>query len=174
MPRYTRTAVLFHWLIALLIVFSFAIGLSMTAIEGITPAKLKYYSWHKWLGVTILALACLRLLWRLTHPAPPYPPSMLRWQQAAANGLHGFLYLLIFAVPVSGYFYTLATGVPVVYLGVLPLPVLIDPHPEWKDALKLLHFTLNMSLLAAVVLHVAAAMKHVLIDHDGMFKRMLP
>lgn len=174
MQRYTRTAVLLHWLIALLIVFAFAIGLSMTAIEGITPAKLKYYSWHKWVGVTVLGLACLRLLWRLTHRAPPYPDSMPRWQQSAAHGLHGLLYLLIFAVPLSGYFYTLASGVPVVYLGVLPLPEVIGPHPEWKQSLKLLHYVLNMTLLAAVVLHIAAALKHLFIDRDGMFKRMLP
>src|SRR3954469_4398730 len=174
MQRYSKTAVWLHWLMAFLIVFAFAIGLSMTAIEGITPAKLKYYSWHKWVGVTVLGVACLRLLWRLTHQAPAYPDSMPRWQQNAAHGLHGLLYLLIFAVPLSGYFYTLATGVPVVYLGMLPLPEVIGPHPEWKSALKLLHYSLNMTLLAAVVLHIAAALKHVFIDRDGMFKRMLP
>jgi cytochrome b561 len=174
MQRYSRTAVLLHWVMALLIVFAFAIGLSMTAIEGITPAKLKYYSWHKWVGVTVLGVACLRLLWRLTHAAPPYPDSMPRWQQTAAHALHGFLYLLIFAVPLSGYFYTLAAGVPVTYLGILPLPVLIEPNPEWKVALKQLHYVLNSILLASVVLHIGAALKHVFIDRDGMFKRMLP
>jgi cytochrome b561 len=174
MQRYTRTAVLLHWLMALLIIFAFAIGLSMTAIEGITPAKLKYYSWHKWIGVTVLGVACLRLLWRLTHKAPAYPDSMPRWQQSAAHGLHGLLYLLIFAVPISGYFYTLATGVPVVYLGLWQLPVLIEKNQELKEILKQVHYVLNMSLLAAVVLHVAAALKHVFIDRDGMFKRMLP
>jgi cytochrome b561 len=146
----------------------------MTAIEGITPAKLKYYSWHKWLGVTIFGLACLRLLWRLTHPAPPYPASMPRWQQGAAHGLHGLLYLLIFAVPLSGYFYTLAAGVPVIYLGVVPLPVLIEPDRELKEVLKQLHYALNFTLLAAFILHVIAALKHHFIDRDGVFKRMLP
>jgi cytochrome b561 len=174
MPRYSRTAVFLHWTIAILIVFAFSIGLSMTAIEGITPAKLKYYSWHKWLGVTILAFACVRLLWRLTHPAPPYPASMPRWQKGAAHGLHGLLYLLLFAVPLSGYFYTLATGVPVVYFGVLPLPVLIEKNEELKVVLKQVHYVLNMTLLAAFVLHVAAALKHQFIDRDGVFKRMLP
>src|SRR6185312_2245939 len=115
MQRYTRTAVVLHWLIALLIICAFTLGLVMTDIPGITPTKLKYFSWHKWLGVTVLGLACLRLLWRLTHRAPPYPDSMPSWQQKAANVLHGLLYVLIFAVPLSGYFYTLSAGVPVVY-----------------------------------------------------------
>jgi cytochrome b561 len=174
MLRYTRTAVWLHWLTAFLIIFTFAIGLSMTSIPGITPAKLKYYSWHKWAGVTVLGLSCLRLLWRLSHAAPAYPSSMPRWQQGAAHGLHGLLYVLIFAVPLSGYFYTLAAGVPVVYLGLVPLPDLIGPQPEWKHALKLLHNTLSYTLLAAFLLHLAAALKHVFIDRDGMFKRMLP
>jgi len=174
MQRYTRTAVALHWLIALLIIFAFAIGLSMTAIEGVTPAKLKYYAWHKWVGVTVLGFACLRLLWRLARPAPPYPDSMPRWQQGAAHGLHGLLYLLMFAVPLSGYFYTLAAGVPVVYLGWWQLPVLIEKNQELKEVLKQVHYALNMTLLAAVVLHVAATLKHVFIDRDGIFKRMLP
>jgi cytochrome b561 len=174
MDRYTKPAVWMHWLVALLVIAAFALGLTMTGIDGITPTKLEYYSWHKWLGVTVLGLACIRLLWRLAHPAPAYPAHMPAWQQSAAHGLHGLLYLLMFAVPLSGYFYSLAANVPVVYLGILPLPVLIDPDPELKQVLKQVHFVLNMTLLAAVALHVAAALKHHFIDRDGVFKRMLP
>src|SRR4051812_5700345 len=108
MQRYAKTAVVLHWLMAVLIVANFTLGLAMVSIAGLTPAKLKYYSWHKWLGVTLLGLACLRLLWRLSHKAPLYPASMRRGQQSAAHGLHGLLYLLIFAVPISGYLYTQA------------------------------------------------------------------
>lgn len=174
MVRYTKPAVLLHWLTALLILTAFALGATMVDIPGITPTKLKYFSWHKWLGVTVLALACARLLWRLTHPAPPYPAVMPAWQKSAAHGLHGLLYLLMFAVPVSGYFYSLAAGVPVVYLGVLPLPVLIEANTSLKPVLKQVHYLLNMTLLAIVALHVAAAFKHLVIDRDGMFRRMLP
>lgn len=172
--KYGGVAILLHWLIALMIVGTFTLGLVMVDIPGLTPAKLKYFSWHKWAGVTILALACLRLLWRLTHAAPPYPGSMPRWQIGAAHATHFLLYLLIFAVPLSGYFYTLSAGVPVVYLGLFPLPVLIAPHPEWKAALKLTHYVLNMTLLASVCLHVLAALKHHFIDRDDIPKRMLP
>jgi cytochrome b561 len=174
MPRYTNIAMLMHWLVALLIIAAFSLGVTMVDIPGLSPTKLKYFSWHKWLGITVLGLACLRLVWRLTHATPPYPRTMPGWQRTAAHAMHGLLYALIFAVPLSGYFYSLAAGVPVVYLGVLPLPVLIDPNPELKSALKQVHYALNMTLLSGFVLHVLAAFKHQLIDRDGLFKRMLP
>ncbi|MBG7619214.1 cytochrome b [Herbaspirillum sp. AP02] len=174
MERYTKPAVLLHWLIALLIIAAFGLGLTMVDIPGLTPTKLKYFSWHKWLGVTVLALVCVRLLWRLTHQAPAYPRNMPQWQQSAAHGLHLGLYILMFAIPVSGYLYSLAAGVPVVYLGVVPLPVLIAPNPELKPLLKATHYWLNMTLLAAFALHVLAALKHQFIDRDNIFKRMLP
>ena len=172
--RYTHTAIVFHWLIALLIIGTFSLGLVMTDIPGLTPTKLKYYAWHKWAGVTVLTLAALRLLWRLLNPAPAYPASMAGWQQRAAHGLHLLLYVLIFAVPLSGYFYTLAAGVPVVYFGLVQLPLLIAPNPELKPLLKGLHYWLNMVLAGAVGVHVAAALKHQFIDRDGVMKRMLP
>jgi cytochrome b561 len=165
---------LLHWLMALMIVSSFALGVTMVDIPGLTPTKLKYFSWHKWLGVTVLALACARLLWRLFHPAPPYPPTMHGWEKTTARGVHGLLYLLMFAVPLSGYFYTLALGVPVVYLGIVELPVLIERNAALKPVLELVHYVLNMILLGTVCVHVLAAFKHHLIDRDGIFKRILP
>ena len=172
--RYTITAIVFHWLIALLIVGAFIMGLVMTDIPGITPTKLKYYSWHKWAGVTVLALAALRLLWRLTHRAPAYPAGMPAWQKGAAHGLHGVLYLLMFAVPLSGYLYTLSAGIPVVYFGLFELPILIAADPALKLVLKGVHYWLNMGLAACVAVHLAAALKHQFIDRDGVLKRMLP
>lgn len=174
MQRYTTPAIVLHWLVAILIVATFALGLTMVDIPGLTPTKLKYFSWHKWLGVTVLGLACLRLIWRKTQGAPPYPDSMQAWQQRAAHALHLLLYILIFAVPISGYFYSLAAGVPVRYLGIIPLPVLIAPNPDVKPILKLVHYTLNMTMLGAVSVHVLAALKHHFIDRDGVLKRMLP
>lgn len=174
MPRFTKTAIFFHWLIALMIIGAFTMGLVMTDIPGITPTKLKYYTWHKWAGVTILLLATLRLLWRLSHKAPAYPASMPRWQQRVASVQHGLLYLLMFAVPLSGYFYTLSAGIPVVWFGVLELPVLIGADPVLKPQLKELHELLNWTLAALVLVHVGATLKHHFVDRDGILQRMLP
>jgi cytochrome b561 len=174
MQRYSSTAIALHWLIALLIVATFTLGLVMTDIPGLTPTKLRYFSWHKWAGVTVLALATLRLLWRLRRNPPAYPATMAPWQQRAAHGLHSLLYVMMFAVPLSGYFYSLAAGVPVVYFGLFPLPVLIEADPALKPVLKALHYWLNMGLAALVALHVLAAFKHLLVDRDGIMGRMLP
>jgi cytochrome b561 len=174
MQRYSVPAIVLHWLIAVLIIGTFTLGLVMTDIPGLTPAKLRYFSWHKWAGVTVLLLATLRLLWRLMNRAPAYPAAMPAWQQRAAHALHGMLYVLIFAVPLSGYFYSLAAGVKVVYFGLFPLPVLIQPDPALKPILKAVHYWLNMLMAGLVGLHVAAALKHLLVDRDGIVQRMLP
>jgi cytochrome b561 len=174
MQRYTSTAIALHWLIALLIAGAFTLGLVMTDIAGLTPTKLRYFSWHKWAGVTVLALAALRLLWRLAHRPPALPGALPAWQRGAAHGLHCLLYVLMFAVPLSGYFYTLAAGVPVVYFGVVELPVLIAPNAELKPLLKMVHYWLNMLMAGTVGLHVAAALKHQFIDRDGILRRMMP
>lgn len=172
--RYSLTAIMLHWLMAILIIAAFLLGLTMVDIPGLTPTKLKYFSWHKWLGVTVFGLACLRILWRITHPAPPYPDSMARWQQKAAHVSHSLMYVLIFAVPLSGYFYSLAAGVPVVYLGVVPLPVFIAPDPELKALFKQVHYAFNITLLVVFWLHVLAALKHQFVDRDRTLQRMLP
>lgn len=174
MQRYTKTAMLIHWLTALLIIAAFFLGLTMTEIHGITPTKLKYYSWHKWLGVTVLLLAVLRVLWRRANKPPPHPLGMPAWQAMAADATHLLLYLLIFAVPLSGYLYSSAAGVPVVYLGLIPLPTLIEANAELKPILKTVHYVLTMTMAAAVVGHVLAALKHQFVDRDGVLRRMLP
>ncbi len=171
--RYNRVAVLLHWVVAVLIIAAFVLGLVMVDIPGLTPTKLKYFSWHKWLGITVLALVALRLLWRLWRGTPP-APDMPAWQRLASTVVHALLYVLMFAVPLSGYFYSLAAGVPVVYFGVLPLPVLIEADPALKPDLKQLHLVLVYTLLAAFVVHVLAVLKHQLIDRDGLIRRMLP
>ena len=174
MQRYTTTAIAFHWLIAVLIIGAFTLGLVMTDIPGLTPTKLRYYSWHKWAGVTVMLLAVLRLLWRLRHRPPVLPASMPAWQRGAAHGLHHLLYVFIFAVPLSGYFYSLAAGVPVVWFGLVKLSVFIAKDPALAATLKGVHYWLNMAMAALVALHVLAALKHAVVDRDGTLRRMLP
>jgi len=171
---YTAAAIGLHWVIAALIVGAFALGWAMTRIPGITPDKLRFYSWHKWIGVTVLAFALLRIVWRLTHRAPPLPRSMSAWQRCAAHAVHVALYALMIAIPVSGYLYSAAANVPVVYLGLVPLPRLIAPDPVLKVWLRSVHIALDYGLLALVVGHAAAAVKHQWIDRDGLLERMLP
>ncbi len=172
--RYSTTAISLHWLIALLICAAFAMGLYMTGIPGITPQKLKLFSWHKWIGVTIFGFVVLRVLWRASHPVPALPVSMSRWQQQAAHAGHGLLYVLMIIVPLTGYFYSAAAGIPVVYLGWFEMPMLIAKNKELQDILGPIHAWLNYFMAAVVVLHVLAALKHHWVDKDGTLAKMLP
>jgi cytochrome b561 len=174
MPRYTKTAMLLHWLTAVLIIATFCLGLTMVGIPGFSPTKLKYFSWHKWLGVTVLGIAVLRVLWRIAHTPPPALVSIPPLQHKLAEGMHYLLYFLIFAVPISGYLYSYAAGVPVVYLGLFQMPAPFEPNTELKPILKTVHYVLNMTMAAAVVAHALAALKHHFIDRDVTLKRMLP
>ena len=171
-PRYTRTAIALHGLLALLIVGNLALGLYMSGLS-FSMTRLKLYNWHKWAGAVILALSALRLLWRLTH-RPPANAPMPAWQRQAARGTHLLLYGLFFAVPLAGWAYSSAAGFPVVVFGVLPLPDWVGVDRELATLLKPLHKWLALSLAALVGLHVAAALKHHFVNRDGLLLRMWP
>lgn len=168
--RYTRTAVALHWVLAVMILGSLAFGLYMTSLP-FSPARLKYYNWHKWAGVVILTLSALRLLWRLTHRTPADVP-MPAWQRRAAHAVHGALYVLFFAVPLVGWAYSSAAGFPIVLFGVLPLPDFVPVDRELAEALKPWHGRLAYTLAALVALHVAGALKHQFVDRDRLLDRM--
>ncbi len=170
--RYGNVAIALHWLLALMIVGAFGVGVTMTDLP-MSPSRLKLYNWHKWAGVTILALSALRLLWRLTHRPPPDAP-MPAWQARAAHATHGLLYLLFFAVPLVGWAYSSAAGFPIVWFGVLPLPDFVPADKALAEAIKPWHGRLAMLMAALVVAHVLAALKHQFIDRDGLLGRMRP
>ena len=170
--RWHPVSIALHWLLAPMIVGSLGVGLYMTGLP-FSPLRLQLYNWHKWAGVTILALSALRLLWRLTH-RPPVDAPMPRWQRRTAHVAHGALYLLFFAVPLAGWAYSSAAGFPVVLFGVLPLPDFVGADRELSESLKPLHRMLAYTLAAVVVLHVAGALRHHFIDRDGLLLRMMP
>ena len=171
--RYTGMARALHWVAALLIFCGFGLGLYMADLE-ITPDKLRYYGWHKWLGITVFLLAAARIAWRAAHPPPPLPATMPAWQIRASHAAHGCLYLLMLAIPLSGWVYSSSTGVSVVYLGLVPLPDLVPKDRETAKMLLLLHQILNSLLAVVVTLHIAAALKHHFVDRDDILARMLP
>jgi cytochrome b561 len=186
-PSYTRTAIALHWLMALLIFTGFGLGLTMVDM-GFSPQKLKFYSWHKWIGITVFTLAAARLLWKLTHIAPPLPAHMPAWQHTVAHASHRLLYALFFLIPISGWLYSSSKGIQTVYLGVLPLPdllskdfgsiVLAAAEAEKPftvaELIRLIHKSLNYFMGALVVGHIAAAFKHYLIDRDDVMSHMIP
>lgn len=170
---YTRTAIALHWLMAILLIGLFAVGVYMSDLP-LSPQKLKIYSWHKWAGVSVFLLVALRLIWRIGHTPPALPSTMPDWQKWVANGLHHLLYLLMFAIPLSGWLMSSAKGFQTVWFGILPLPDLLDKNKELGETLGALHAFLNFSLAALVLLHAAAAIKHHFIEKNDILTRMLP
>ncbi len=172
-PRYTRVAIGLHWLIGLMIFVSLGVGLYMVDLS-LSPAKLRFYSWHKWAGVTIFTLVLVRCLWRLTHAAPPLPDPMPRWQRMVAEATHYLLYALMIAIPLAGWLMSSAKGFQTVYFGVLPIPDLLAKNKDLGETLTLIHRYLNYTMIAIICAHIGAALKHHFIDKDDILRRMLP
>lgn len=171
MTRYTPPAIVLHWLIALLIFVAFPLGVYMHELP-LSPTRLQLYSYHKWMGITVLILVGLRLVWRTTHTPPPLPDGMTGWQRTASRSVHGLLYLLMLAVPLSGWLMSSAKGFQTVWFGVLPLPDLVGKDKALGEALEEVHAFLNYSMLGLVVLHVAAAVKHHMLEGRSFMQRM--
>jgi cytochrome b561 len=170
--RYGGPAIILHWLMSVAIICNFCLGLYMADLK-FSMTRLHLFNYHKWTGATILALAALRLLWRLTHRPPADVPAP-SWQHLAAHVTHWGLYALFFAVPLAGWAYSSAAGFPLVVFGVLPLPDFVAPDRALAETLKALHGDLAWVLCALVALHVAAVGKHMVIDKDGLIRRMMP
>ena len=171
--HYTAIAQFFHWGMALLIAGLVTLGFVMTDME-LSPEKLQYYAWHKWVGVSVFIWVWLRLLWRVINPPPAYPDNMSIWMQRLAHAGHAVLYGLMVIIPISGWLLSSAKGVQTVWFGVLPLPDLIDKNKELGHLLHALHEALNYLMLFLLAGHIAAALKHHWIDRDDILKRMLP
>jgi len=173
--RYTRTAVLLHWLLAVLLIGEFAFGVWMHELP-FSPARVKYFNWHKSVGVVILLLTLLRLVWRFTHRPPPLSAAtqaaMPAWQKAAHHGVLAAMYLLALGIPLAGWAYSSASGFPIVLFGTVPWPDLMAADKEIAPLFKAAHKLLAIGLALAVLAHIGAALKHHFIDRDGLMNRM--
>ncbi len=169
--RYTRTAVALHWLVALLIFVAFPLGVYMHELP-VSPERLRLYSYHKWIGVTIFLLVAVRLTWRAAHTPPALPAGIAAWQRRASAIVHGLLYGLMLAIPLSGWLMSSAKGFQTVWFGVVPLPDLLEKNRELGELLAGVHQALNFTLLVLVILHVAAALQHHFIERQPFLQRM--
>jgi cytochrome b561 len=171
--RYTNVAIALHWIVALLVIFTFAWGWWMQTIPKAPPGlRADAFNFHKSIGLTILALMAVRLAWRAFHEPPPLPPMPL-WQSRLAQGTHFLLYVALIVMPVAGYLGSVFSGYPVKYFGVT-LPAWGWKSEAIKSAMSAVHLATSWVIAAAVVLHVAGALKHALIERDGLMRRMLP
>ena len=172
-PRYTDVAILLHWVIALAVIANICFALLTEDLPK--PDRAEYMAWHKALGITILALTVLRLLWRLMHRPPPLPKSDPAWMNGLAHLVHGLFYVLLIALPLVVWIGVSGGGKPVSWFGLFDIPALpIGGGKATSEAAFGAHEVMGFSMIALIVLHVGAALKHQFIDRDNLLARMRP
>ena len=161
-----------HWLIVLLIINQWVIAQRAEDLTGFQ--KFKALAWHKSFGMTILMLAVIRLGWRLMNPVPDLSAETRPWERYLARVSHFLLYLLIFAMPVTGWLMSSAKAYGVSWFNLFAFPDLISKNDRMYENMHDLHEWLFGSLVLVALLHVAGALKHHFIDRNEVLRRMLP
>ncbi len=169
--RYGSVAIIFHWLMAVLLILLVAIGLYMTRIP-VSLEKLKLYGWHKEWGLLALMLVMLRIVWRIGN-ITPLLTNLPVWERLAAHTVHWSFYVLMFALPITGWMLTSAAGLVPSFFGLWVLPALVPPNPHLQNLFTEIHKWLSYALILIFCGHVGAALKHHFIDKDDILKRML-
>ncbi|HVC31173.1 MAG TPA: YceI family protein [Steroidobacteraceae bacterium] len=162
-----------HWLIVALIAAQAALGLTGLLLP-LGMEKLVVLARHKSIGITILGLAALRLLWRWLNPTPSLPSNLRRYERFLAHCTHAALYVLLFAMPLTGWMMSSARGFPVSWFNLFQLPDLVPKSQPLYRAMVTTHAALAISLAAVVALHIAGALKHHFVLKDDTLRRMLP
>lgn len=168
--RYTRVAVALHWLVALLVLAQILWGFWMQQIPKQPPGmRADAFNLHKSGGMLIFALMVARLGWRLGHPAPALP-ALPAWQRVGARISHALLYALLIAQPLVGYLGSVWSGYPVRFFGLL-VPTWGSKDTALKDLMSQCHYAIACALIAVIILHIAAALRHAA-ARDGIVQRM--
>lgn len=171
--RWGSLAQLFHWLVVALVITQFVL-ISLASKLPLGSEKIALIVRHKSVGITILALAALRLLWRWLNPTPELPATLKPYERFLARFTHAALYVALFAMPLSGWMMSSARNFPVSWFGLFQLPDLVAPDRGLYDTLHETHETLAIALIVIATLHVLAAFKHHFFLKDDVLRRMLP
>ncbi|NDV01198.1 cytochrome b [Pseudoroseicyclus tamaricis] len=172
--RYRGPAQALHWLTALLILSTIPAGVIMVEEGTSRPVQDALYLWHKNVGVVIFLLVVARLIYRAFHPAPPLPGRVPPLQRRIAYATHWLLYLLVLVMTISGYIRVKAGGFPIEMLDALGLPSLVPRSDDLAETAQNVHLTARYAIVVLVLLHIGAALYHLLVRKDGVFQRMLP
>ncbi len=168
--RYDRVQIILHWLIAIAIFFMIGLGLYMVELPkqselppGEESVRAFYFLLHKSMGLTVAMLIVLRVAWRLMHKAPPLPDSVSKWQQRVAGLVHGVLYILLLAMPLSGYMQSMFSKYDTKLWGWV-LPRMAEADKVAREEFSEVHEVLAFLFIAFILFHIAAAIKHKLED----------
>jgi cytochrome b561 len=169
--RYTGVAVALHWIIAVLLIGNIVLGLGHDSFGKAATPWMMFF--HKAVGITVLGLTLARLAWRLTHRPPAYHPVLKAWEKRLAGALHWLFYLMLIAIPLTGWMLSSSSARATNFWGLFdipPLPVAPSAHDMLEDA----HEILGKAMISLVLLHVAGALKHHLAGHRHLMGRMAP
>jgi cytochrome b561 len=169
--HYSLISKLFHWIMSLLIIGLLCVGLYMTDLPN-SLEKLQLYGYHKATGIFVLFLVTLRVLWRFFNISPTLAP-MPNWQRISVHSLHAALYVFMFAMPLTGWMMSSASGIPVSFFGLFVLPDLISPNKQLMEILAETHEILAFILIGMISLHLLAALKHHFINKDNTLRKMI-
>ena len=168
--RYSSVALALHWLLAILLVGMIGVGWYMLSIED-EPGSGRLFTLHKSVGIVVLALVVWRLSWRLGHPPAPLPVSVPAWQERASKASHRLLYAAMIAMPLLGLTGSAFSKSGIEFVG-LSIPRIAAPNHDLAEAFFTAHSVVAWVLVALISIHVLAALKHLIVDRDGVFQRM--
>ena len=171
--RYSTGAMVFHWVIAVLVIANWQIAERAEALD--MPAKIEMFGYHKAVGIMILVLTLGRLLWRFTHPVPPLPATISGWEAALARTVHVVFYVLLIGLPLGGWLANSLSGRDIDIFGLFTIPPLpVGENGDLAGRIFDAHALGGTVFLALIVLHVLGALKHTFVDRSAGVFRMLP
>jgi cytochrome b561 len=171
--RWGAVAQLLHWTVVVLIMAQFVLGYRAANLP-LGLQQLVLLARHKSFGMTILLLAVLRIVWRALSRRPALPAGTKRWEAVATHASHSLLYLLLLAIPLSGWMMSSARSFPVGWFGMFYFPDLVAPGETMFELMQRTHRALTVALLVVTVLHALVALKHHFVARDTVMRGMLP
>ena len=171
---FNNVAILLHWLVAFLLMVQFLIGLDMVDIpKGPDSSRVFWFNAHKSIGILLGCVILFRLYWRLRSGVPESPVDSANWERLAASLSHKLLYFCMFLMPVSGLVGSLFSKYDLVFLGI-KIPKFFEYNPLIKEVTTNIHQWTAYIFLAIICVHILAAVKHLVVNCDGVFERMMP
>jgi cytochrome b561 len=171
--RWGSVTQLLHWSVAALILALIALGWN-ARLAALSPAKITLFYWHKSLGMLALVLVLIRLGWRAGNRPPSIMGEFSRREMVLARSAHIALYVLILAVPISGWLINSASGIPFRVFWIVPLPAIVPISGPLEQIFKLTHLATSWALAILIVGHVGAALRHHFVLGNRVLTRMLP
>ncbi len=169
--RYNTTAIIIHWLMAIMIIAMIGLGYYMTGLEKGTDERSWFFALHKSIGLTLALLAIIRLVWKIRSSSPALPDYIPAIQRKMATATHHLLYLMLFLQPVTGYISSSFSGYKTKFWGI-PLPQWGWKNTELNHLFTEIHEVCAICLIALLVMHLAGVFYHIHKKETDLIRRM--